>query len=276
MSSRTPGAASLAPAGQALRAAGLRGFFAFHGPWAPGVRLFRRLSFGAKAAIISASFLVPLLLLGWYYVGNINAQIGFSGKERLGVAYAQRLVPVLEAGQRWRGGDASARADIDRLLGAVREQEAALGTALGSTAAHHALQTAAAAQGPQAADGFVKAVIALLVQVTDGSNLTLDPDIDSYYLMDGSLFRLPDLIDHASALRDLAADAALAGTVTAAQAERKGALLAIVAYMDANLEGGLQKTLALRPSIGPALGADEARAALVPLLDAVRAGTATP
>jgi len=42
------------------------GFFTHHGPWAPGVRLFRRLGFTAKAIIISLSFLVPLVfLVGW-------------------------------------------------------------------------------------------------------------------------------------------------------------------------------------------------------------------
>ena len=42
------------------------GFFAHHGLWAPGVRLFRRLAFTAKATIISLAFIVPLIgLLGW-------------------------------------------------------------------------------------------------------------------------------------------------------------------------------------------------------------------
>ena len=42
------------------------GFFAHHGVWAPGVRLFRRLGFTAKAVIISLAFMLPMLgLLGW-------------------------------------------------------------------------------------------------------------------------------------------------------------------------------------------------------------------
>jgi methyl-accepting chemotaxis protein len=42
------------------------GFFAHHGIWAPGVRLFRRLAFTAKAVIISLAFMLPMLgLLGW-------------------------------------------------------------------------------------------------------------------------------------------------------------------------------------------------------------------
>jgi methyl-accepting chemotaxis protein len=42
------------------------GFFAHHGVWAPGVRLFRTLRFTSKAVIISLAFILPLLgLLGW-------------------------------------------------------------------------------------------------------------------------------------------------------------------------------------------------------------------
>jgi methyl-accepting chemotaxis protein len=43
-----------------------RGFFAHHGIWAPGVRLFRELRFTSKALIISLAFMLPMLgLLGW-------------------------------------------------------------------------------------------------------------------------------------------------------------------------------------------------------------------
>jgi len=42
------------------------GFFSFHGPWAPGVRLFRKLGFRMKAAIVSLVFVLPLLaLISW-------------------------------------------------------------------------------------------------------------------------------------------------------------------------------------------------------------------
>ena len=42
------------------------GFFAHHGIWAPGVRLFRELSFTRKAMVISLAFMLPMLgLLGW-------------------------------------------------------------------------------------------------------------------------------------------------------------------------------------------------------------------
>jgi methyl-accepting chemotaxis protein len=49
-----------------LRRPARRGFFAYHGLWAPGVRLFRQMRFEHKAVIISLAFLLPLLaLVGW-------------------------------------------------------------------------------------------------------------------------------------------------------------------------------------------------------------------
>ncbi len=43
-----------------------QGFFAHHGFWAPGVRVFRNLNFAAKALIVSLAFVAPMLaLLAW-------------------------------------------------------------------------------------------------------------------------------------------------------------------------------------------------------------------
>ncbi len=55
------------------------GFFAYHGVWAPGVRLFRALRFNAKAVIISLAFVLPLLgLLAW----QLDNQAALSLKAR--------------------------------------------------------------------------------------------------------------------------------------------------------------------------------------------------
>jgi methyl-accepting chemotaxis protein len=258
------------------------GFFSFHGPWAPGVRLFRKLNFAAKAGLISATFGVPLVVLASFFYSNLAGQVAFSGKERLGVEYTGALAPLLDAGQRWRSGHDTAElvAAVDRSLAQMKAIDQRLGSELGTgklfaalDQAVQALKGAAPAQAAVAADGVVKASNALLVQATDGSNLTLDPDIDSYYLMDGSLFRLPDLIDQVSELRDLAASVAGSGAPTPAQTERVGALLAIIDYMDSNLAGGLDKTLGLRPEMKSVLAADAVRQQLRVLRDMAAATT---
>ncbi len=51
------------------RSSANHGFFAYHGIWAPGVRLFRQLRFGSKALLISLTFMLPMLgLLSWLVV----------------------------------------------------------------------------------------------------------------------------------------------------------------------------------------------------------------
>ena len=48
-----------------------RGFFAYHGLWAPGVRLLRMLGFRTQTAIVSLLLIVPLLaLLAWQIQGG--------------------------------------------------------------------------------------------------------------------------------------------------------------------------------------------------------------
>jgi len=52
------------------------GFFAHHGFLAPGIRLFRSLHFGAKAALIAFALLVPLLgLLAWQIQGQYEQEV---------------------------------------------------------------------------------------------------------------------------------------------------------------------------------------------------------
>jgi len=46
------------------------GFFAHHGLWAPGIRLFRNLNFAAKALLISATFLLPVVALVVLMIGS--------------------------------------------------------------------------------------------------------------------------------------------------------------------------------------------------------------
>jgi hypothetical protein len=103
------------------------GFFHHHGLWAPGVRLFRRLNFRAKALIISAVFLLPTGLLAWNFVADLTDAISFSAKERLGVIYLREAIPLVALGQAYRlqslqtnnGDGASPELDgIRRALGA--------------------------------------------------------------------------------------------------------------------------------------------------------------
>ena len=68
-----------------------RGFFAYHGFWAPGVRLFRRLRFTSKALIISLAFLLPLLGLLAYQIDSHAQQAMAANRQTATIAKAFRM-----------------------------------------------------------------------------------------------------------------------------------------------------------------------------------------
>jgi len=56
--------------------ADVSGFFKHHGIWAPGVRAFRNMRFGAKALVITLAFTIPsTMLLGWLLLAQLNGAI---------------------------------------------------------------------------------------------------------------------------------------------------------------------------------------------------------
>jgi methyl-accepting chemotaxis protein len=256
------------------------GFFKHHGFWAPGVRLFRSLGFRAKALIITACLLIPILQLGWSYLGTTSSNIEFSSKERLGVEYARPTLGLLRAAQLQRmhatvgaatgtvpADLAGARAEVDKALAALKPVDARLGEALGTTAfldkARQAQQSLADARGDAEAvfakhTEFVNAVLLLLGQATDGSNLTLDPDIDSYYVMDAALFRIPPIMELLGAMRGTGAAVLASGTMSPGQFDVMRDVPPVYAYHADSMKAGLAKSFAATPSLKASIDADAA------------------
>ena len=229
-----PAASSVSDA----RAPGLSAFFRYHGPWAPGVRLFRKLNFPSKAAIISVAFLVPLLVLGGSYASSHFADDDFVHAEREGVSYAQALIKLMAAATRERQlARVQARGEPAPELPQVREQVDVLwrqlqaldrqGRSLLRTAtpfdqarqAWTALRQNASGTPEQLFVSYSAAIAAqqaLLEWVVDSSKLALDPEIASYYVMDATFVAAPDLFHAAGRLRGLLTSAAKEGTVSRA------------------------------------------------------------
>jgi methyl-accepting chemotaxis protein len=234
-------------------------FFHYHGAWAPGIRLFRRVGFRAKALIISALFAVPISALSWSYYGDKAAAIGFSAKERLGIDYAATLRPLQELLQQQRqavlraGADGKApgapdAAPLEAALARLAAAESRLGNELGTAKAFTAFKAALAAPVP--ADGEAayaahsaraQALLDLLGVATDGSNLTLDPDIDTYYLMDAAYFRLPPMAEAAAQLRDRGSALLAAGAATPTQLRGLIEQAAVLSAHVAGVQTGISK-----------------------------------
>lgn len=215
--------------------ASLTGFFAHHGAWAPGVRLFRLLNFKVKAALVSIAFLCPMIVLAVSYYSANNSGIEFAAKERLGVEFAREAMPVLKVLEGERLGvvpasgnptrePSDARATLGDALKGFESAEKRLGNALGTEASFAKLEeTVADVAGAErmkrssALDTAIDALLDTWGVATDGSNLTLDPDMDSYYVMDAATGREPQIIALIARLRVVGADVLTAGDATPAQ-----------------------------------------------------------
>ena len=81
---------------------GFGSFFSYHGWLAPGVRLFRSISFPAKAAWISAMFLVPLVMMLWLLWSDANDQIESTRSEQAGLVYVEPVTELITAIQNQR------------------------------------------------------------------------------------------------------------------------------------------------------------------------------
>jgi methyl-accepting chemotaxis protein len=244
--------------------------FEAHGFWTFGVVLMRNLKFTVKALIICAMFLIPLGVLAWFYNSSVIDAIQFSAKERIGVEYNREIYPVLDLAQQLRrdatsaisnGKDPETLTSVKEKLHAAQEKLNAVDQRLGAqldTAKEFAdMRTAFNNTGNgkdidsvfNAHTAYIDAVIALLTKVTDTSNLTLDPDIDSYYIMDAAFFRVPDIIEDSGKLRGLGLAIMKAGTITRPQQIRLNDLFPVAAFQARNMRDGLAKSFAYNPSI---------------------------
>ncbi|MBT9609520.1 MAG: hypothetical protein IV110_05710 [Aquabacterium sp.] len=215
---------------------GIREFFRYHGIWAPGVRLFRRLGFQSKALVLTAVFLVPIALLSWEYFGDSGRAVRFTAQERQGVVAMRQFVPVLKgiidirnATRAMAGGfDAAAdyqraRQGTDKALGNMEVALRATNDTLQLRAALGKLQAAwaATANAKQGMDDkgrtvfgpVTQAAVELLNLIGDRSNLVLDPDIDSYYLVNALVLTLPQTMENVGQLWGWGTYAAIRGGI---------------------------------------------------------------
>ena len=179
----------------------------------PGTHLLARLSYPKRLILLAGLFAVPAMLAGLAYTRELNAKIAFSEKEQVGVRYVEPVTALL-------GKLVAARHDVvaaaaagrpvpapaigqQRRAMAIADRE--LGAELRTTPMWNVLErkigalTSTPPRGaPRTLDAYSETTAmaqALIVQGGNESNLILDPDLDSYYVMDAIITKLPALSD---------------------------------------------------------------------------------
>ncbi len=202
-----------------------------------------RLPIAARLAVIAAVFVAPIALFAYLFVNQSEGDITFAAKEIDGSRYVDAVWPSFVGGV-----PASQVVNGDGF-------DAEFGTADASKAFIAAKDAA----------GRLAAGKALIGAIADGSNLTLDPDLDSFYAMDAVTVRMPGVIvasaSLASAAETAAGDArliALAFAVDRLQSFADDADSSLNAAMNNNTAGDTKRALsddsaAMKTAVGKLL-----------------------
>ncbi len=196
----------------------------------PASRLMSRLKYPQKFLLIGILLLLPLIVVLTQFLAKINEDIDFAAKERMGLIYNAPVMDFLQHTQRYASlkmailnGDASFQPVLEseersadlaaQTVDAVDQQ---YGDVLETSAAWSSIKTkwgilkkASPNMNPAtSASSFADLtndILKLVVISGNTSNLILDPDIDSYYLMDTVINKLPPLTEYLSQIRSYGA-----------------------------------------------------------------------
>ena len=193
----------------------------FEGIFAPAVKLMSRLWYWQKFAMLTVLFTIPVGFALFSFITQIDKSITFAEKEIIGVQYISPILVLLQDMQQHRGmaslylrGNASflplllekeKKIKEDFILIEASDRE--FGQELGTSDLFHDIQKKwgfleenymklTPKESARQHTEFISDMLALIGYVGDTSNLILDPDLDSYYLMNTLVNTLPALSEN--------------------------------------------------------------------------------
>jgi methyl-accepting chemotaxis protein len=199
-----------------------------------------RINISAKMALVGAALLFPIITLLFLLVSEKNIAIDFGTKEYYGDQYLVPLSKMLEhmpehkvLDNRRKSLKVSASLDTTQAaINAAMEELEAVDAKYGKdkgflestkriadlktrwTTLQQAVNTMGHTQSIKAHDDLIADLRSVITYIGDYSNLILDPDLDSYYLMDVTLLKVPSMVDNMYKFQVLAEDILARKSVT--------------------------------------------------------------
>lgn len=215
----------------------MRSFFA------PAIRLMNRLKYPQKFLLVGLVLVLPLGVILSQYIAQINLVIDFAAKEQLGLQYNKPLTAFLQdvqehAGMVYanaNGNDnfkvqiadmiAKKQAEIEDDIGSMNTIHARLGKTLSVGTRWDDIKkewnnvkaqipTLTQETAASAYDKLINQTLLLVIAVGNNSNLILDPDIDTYYIMDALINKIPAYGNYLSEIRNYSIAAAVQGKLS--------------------------------------------------------------
>lgn len=245
----------------------------------PAVLLLNRLSYPRKLALIGLVFLLPLVFSGFLLLSGINTNIAFAGRELAGLESIQPLKKLLRAAQEHRGvaqlalsGDPDAPQRLDELEMLVDEEiraldgfDAKFGKTLNSSEEWKQVKanwdnlrakaiTIGAEDSFRLHTAFVECVQDFLLHLSDASGLSLDPALNTHYLIAVVTVRLTHLTESLGQTRALSANASRGQILSMGDRYRLTRFAGDSQRIKAKLLANLETAFALTPGLRERMG----------------------
>ncbi len=240
---------------------------------APAMGLMNRLRYTQKFLLITLLFALPLGLATYYMIKEAKVRIDFGQKEIYGNRYLRPLRRLMQhlgearvLAHGFAAGSVPTRPELVRKHGEIEEDmaevarvEAELGAQLDTASKLSSMRenwrflnqktmTLEAGDRDKLYADLLAEVTALFSHVGDTSNLILDPDLDTYYVMDSTLLKLPEgenlVADLRLYARDLLAKKELDTTARSELTRRLGLIRSNIEKTQAGLEVAYRNNLA--------------------------------
>lgn len=234
--------------------------------------LLARMRLPFKVAIPAVLFLgIGALVISM--VLDLGKDVRFADKELAGLTYLEAIKPVMKYTQQHRGLSASAlggnqeakdklptvKAELSKALQQLSERQEQFGAQLKTDVSYQAavegLNRLLANPPTERGASFkqhaasVDALFKLKQVVGDQSNLILDPQLDTYYLMDITMLRLPELSETIGLLRGLGSGIIAANDHNQDKLSRMIELNAAYVYYQSSLQTSIQSLFSANQSL---------------------------
>ena len=242
------------------------------------LNIFKKMKIWQKLLSVGVIFFAMIVALTVNIYSLSDANITFAEKEQLGVEYVSSLRQVMQNMPQHRGMSAAylngnksvrqkimaKRSDVDTNLAALKAIDDRLGSQLGTTVdlskiidtwdqlKQETLQLSAK-ESFSRHTRLLEDVIALNIEAGNNSNLILDPEIDSFYVMDLLVNRVLQLTEKMGRVRGLGASIIAKGTITSAQKETLIRLTVSNETVVENIDLALKSAFKANPSLKPKL-----------------------
>ncbi len=194
-------------------------------------------SLAVKMSIFATLLGLPTAILLYFFIQSENYRINFAVKEIQGGDYLYYVYPLQRSFATHRGlmasllsGDKSVASKLSQVETQVANQlQELVDLPEQFNASQHITSITdkwsdlsgkrnySSEKSFELHGELIQTVLSLIVQVADQSNLILDPDLDSYYLMDLAIIGLPELIEALGKARGAAAGMAAQKALTQSQ-----------------------------------------------------------